>query len=119
MAEADSLIKFLKIANDANNLFRTKMPITFVEFQCLYEIASNDGAHINLIGGNRNVTHQGAGRCCKVLEVKGFVEMRQDDRDARAKKVYMTPKGKEILAACMDDLNGLIELRLRNIKPYY
>ncbi len=104
MMLASNLIKYLKIANEANNLFRTSMDITFVEFQILHEIFENEGAHINQLGMGRNVTHQGVGKHCANLEAMGLAQIRRDDRDQRAKKVYITKKGVQVLTDCVQQL---------------
>lgn len=106
MAIAKDLIKYLKISHEATNLFRQELPISFVEFQYLYEVSLNDGAHLNMLGSGRSVTHQGVGRHCAELESVGYVSMEPDARDQRAKMVFITPKGEEMLSQCIAKLEN-------------
>lgn len=74
-----------------------------------------DGQWLNKLASRAGMTPQSMGELVDDLERRGYVERRADPADRRAKRVYLTEKGRATRAAAaqaVTDLEGRLEALL-------
>jgi DNA-binding MarR family transcriptional regulator len=57
-------------------------------------LSLEDGVHLTDLAKRAGMTAQSMGELVDDLESKGYLERRQDTADRRAKRIYLTPKGR-------------------------
>ncbi|MBL7942777.1 MAG: MarR family transcriptional regulator [Flavobacteriales bacterium] len=92
-----------------------KLPITPEQFSVLSHLWQRDGLQQNELALCTNRNRANVTRILDILEREGIVERRDDEKDRRVFRIYLTAKGKslrEVTAICAeqsikDSLKGL------------
>lgn len=104
MTERDFLIErnILKIGNQLLNVRSEDLKafnLTSTQSETLLFFDRHAGAMIQDLKEHMKITHQAARNLVERMKEKDLLTVEASDTDARAKKIYLSPKGREICGA--------------------
>jgi DNA-binding MarR family transcriptional regulator len=111
LTEPDAPLRFGLLIHHVSRLRRTVMDralkplgLTRSQWGVLAILSHRDGMTQTVLASDLELTKVAIGSLIDRLEASGFVERRADERDARARRVYLTEEGHCIVGTLRDNV---------------
>lgn len=102
--ELDNGLRFGFLIHDVSRLRRIivdralkPLGITRSQWWVLAFLSRRDGMKLSALAADLDLTKVAVGGLIERMEAAGFVDRRSDERDARAKRVYLTMEGQSLV----------------------
>jgi DNA-binding MarR family transcriptional regulator len=112
----DSNLRFGFLIHDVSRMRRLvvdralkPLGLTRTQWWVLAFLSRRDGMTQTALAADLDLTKVAVGGLIERMEVGGFVERRSDERDARARRVYLTRAGQKLIATirvCVDSVES-------------
>lgn len=110
----DANLRFGFLIHDVSRLRRIvvdrslkPLGITRSQWWVLAFLSRRDGMTQTALAADLDLTKVAIGGLIDRMETGGFVERRADERDARARRVYLTRAGKQLVATIRDNVDAV------------
>jgi DNA-binding MarR family transcriptional regulator len=110
----DANLRFGFLIHDVSRLRRIvvdralkPLGITRSQWWVLAFLSRRDGMTQTALAADLDLTKVAIGGLIDRMETGGFVERRADDRDARARRVFLTRAGKQLVATIRDNVDAV------------
>jgi DNA-binding MarR family transcriptional regulator len=70
----------------------------------VFENLDRDGTRLTELAARADMTHQSMGELIDTLEQRGYLERRPDPADGRARLVYLTSKGRQMVRTALREI---------------
>lgn len=110
----DANLRFGFLIHDVSRLRRIvvdrslkPLGITRSQWWVLAFLSRRDGMTQTALAADLDLTKVAIGGLIDRMEIGGFVERRADERDARARRVYLTRAGKQLVATIRENVDAV------------
>jgi DNA-binding MarR family transcriptional regulator len=100
----DNSLRFGFLIHDVSRMRRIvvdralkPMGVTRSQWWVLAFLSRRDGMKMTALASDLDLTKMAVGGLIKRMEASGFVERRDDNRDGRAKRIYLTAEGQSLV----------------------
>jgi len=86
----------------------------------LLPLFEEDGLQITELGRRAGLSKQPMTTMVRLMEERGLVERRQDPRDGRAARIFLTPRSvafREVASRTLHDMDALVKSHIEHIEP--